>query len=61
MINDINKEVARLMDKESPVTTTRISEQLNVNWSTAYKALDELEIKGLIKKNLLGKHQNNLP
>jgi Mn-dependent DtxR family transcriptional regulator len=52
MIHDINREVARLMDIESPVTTSWVSKKLNVNWGTANEALAELEREGLIRKNL---------
>ena len=42
-------EVFRLVKKESPVTTTWIANQLNVNWATAQRALSEVERDGKIK------------
>ncbi|MBD3155819.1 MAG: hypothetical protein GF368_04135 [Candidatus Aenigmarchaeota archaeon] len=49
--------VLKLLEKESPVTTAMVAEKLDVNWSTAQRALFEIERKGKIKgKSISGRN-----
>jgi ribosomal protein S25 len=50
-------DILKLLEKESPVTTSMVAEKLDVNWSTAQRALFEVEREGKIKgKSMSGRN-----